>query len=763
MTDTTGPGDLRAVLRMLSSPGPDAATAYEEEMLGWGTDEWRRLLLHLPWDAYTFLGEFEQSWDTVIDDLHRWCGLFDGRPASERQRYRPVFGRLGLLLLTLVSLRHSYGRRYRRAEATGAQPSHDCEALCRPLLCEAAVREALAALYAPDAPPPAAVPEGHADDPAVNAEWDGIDFGSLRFHRHGTTSFILHGQSAATVQGRRRSFALKCILHPYLRVPAIVRNTRRYQERYSVPDDEARHLARVWASSSRWILMDFVPGETLAEHLRRRIGSDAPGGEIRADLLEQLGRKLFEALAGLEEVGLNHCDLSPSNIIIRSHGPDDMSFVLVDLGVNYLYSHDVPGVDGPDAAYVAPEVRTDAGQHDRADLYSVGRLLIAMAGMRNEPDGTVPDAFYAETPLMARFIEDLTDRDPRNRLVIFRPDPGHGCYRQLRRFFEEELEAVKAARDQRPDTDKPWLLAVLGLYTPLAGAPARQRRLWQVRRAQSLYTDQRRGMYARWLLLWSRVSALAWYVAAFVVITWWLRDLGWNWGNHLVTLLQRVGSSSEDEFPVLDAFRADDYPIPDFSGNLPVRAVGLSFLLVGARYYQNLFAGITPRVTGRHQGRLSVSAFLAETSMRMFSLVAFVLVLVPTLVQRDWWPLCTAIGVFCVFLANWSCLSFAREAVRRARAHGLSTVPGGRISGLESFGSWTPSAAFYAFATSTIGTMIFLDLVEDVYVYAAAVASINIVLFYVIKCSGSSAADVRVALGRACLAAERVRYVSSRR
>jgi hypothetical protein len=190
--------------------------------------------------------------------------------------------------------------------------------------------------------------------------------------------------------------------------------------------------------------------------------------------------------------------------------------------------------------------------------------------------------------------------------------------------------------------------------------------------------------------------------------------------------------------------------------------VGMSFLLVGARYYQNLFAGLTPLVAGLRQGRLSVLAVLAEAQMRLFSVMAFILVLPPTVVQRRWWPIFTAIGILFTFFCNWSCLAFARLAVQRAHARRLSTVPTGRIAGLEGFSDWTPSGAFYAVATWAIGLSIYFGLVRDVFVYAGAVTAINTVLFYVIKCSGTSAADVRVGIGRACLAAERLRYSSDR-
>lgn len=763
---------LRTVLRAVGDgPEPDRRAA-EEELSAWTGHSLRRVLLDLPVDRKSFRGRFEQSWDAVIADLGRWCTGFRSRPAPVQQRLEPVFGYLGLLLVTLVSLRHTDEQRYRRvpdgpagAARFSSQPGHDCRGLCAAMLAEAPVRAAIRTMYAPDA---YLVPElaELAPDRTSRLEWDRIDFDTLRFHRHGTTSFILTGLPRDAVQGQRRPLALKCIVYPYLRVPSIVRATREYLSRFGTLRADVEHVAGVWASSHSWILMDYVAGETLAEHLDRRLGlgGDEPGpaGAIRIDLLAELGRQLFVAMTDLDRAGLRHHDLSPSNIIV-AHRPDRDSprFVLVDLGVNHLYTHAMPGLDGPDSVFVAPEVRAGDEGARTSDLYSVGQLLIAFSGGPDLADGQVPDRFYAETPVLARFVEDLVGREPGHRLLIFTPDPDRPLYPQLRTVFDEELTAVAASRPARSLPGGRLVNQLADLVRPLAGAPGRQRRIWRIRRTQQLYRDPRRSMYARWLLFWSWLSASAWYLGSAILITWWLRDLSWDWGNQAIALWQRAAGTPADEFPYLDALRAPDYPVADPLGNLPVRIVGLSFLLVGARYYQNLFAGLTPLVAGLDQGRLSWSALLAEVFIRLQSVAALVFVLPPTLIQRDWWPIFTAIGITVSFLTNWSCLSFARAALRQANDRGLSTVPARRVASLEAFADWTPSAGFYAAGCWVIGLFIYVGFVGDVFVYAGAVAAINVVLFYLIKCSGGGATDVRVGLGRAFLAAERVRLLAA--
>lgn len=703
-----------------------------EPLATWREPEWRAALADLPLDGPTFAARFEHSWDHHITAITEWWFRDNADQSGELRGY------LGLLLLTLRSLRHS--ERYR---STGTSDGHDCDQVCRPLVRDPAVREAIRRIYHPT-----------TDAETVESEWANIDFTTLEFHRHGTTSFILTGRPRRPRQGQLPTFALKCIIYPYLRIPTIGRATREYAAAYDITSrGEVRHLVHVWASDDRWILMDFVAGETLADLLRRDGG--APDGELRLDLLDRLGQELFHAMEELDACDLGHGDLSPSNIIVT---PGDRgTFKLIDLGVNYLYTHAVTGASGPDATYVAPEVR--AGDDTaRADLYSVGRLLVAFGRVDDGADGGVPDAYYAEAPQLARFIEDLTDADPEHRLLVFQPDGPEPLYQQLRTFFGEELAAVRVAQGERSPHPR-WLASLIDLCRPLLGMPSRQRRLWKLRRQQRL-AGTRRGLHVRSLLFWSLVAATTWYLELALVTIWLLRDLNLDWGNQAIAVLQRLTSTPEDQFPYLDLLRADDYPIPDLAGNLPVRVVTLSFAIVGARYYQGLFAAITPLAAGRHNRGLRVRAVVAETFMRLAAVVPLLLLLPPTLVERRWWPLFTAIGTTFVFLVNWSVLVFARAAIRQARAVGVSTVSSERHPGLAAFAQWTPAALFYAVSVWVIGVLIYNGELNDVYVYAFGAAMVNLGLWYAIKL-GVNITPIRAGLSRACLAAERIRHITA--
>ena len=104
-------------------------------------------------------------------------------------------------------------------------------------------------------------------------------------------------------------------------------------------------------------------------------------------------------------------------VIYRDGRP---TFRLIDIGANYLYTYAFGALEGPDGQFVAPEVKADGAAGDKSDVYSLGKLLAMFGG--GEPGDIVPDEFYAHAPLLARFIEDLIDKDPDNRLLLFSPN-----------------------------------------------------------------------------------------------------------------------------------------------------------------------------------------------------------------------------------------------------------------------------------------------------------------------------------------------------
>lgn len=741
--------DLRTLVGVVPAVLAERDQALDQAASGWTVDGWREVLLDLPPDSGTFTAQLELPWDSVIDALTGWRTRFAGR---ERSELASLNGFAGLLLLTLLALRHSERR---RSPWDDEEPDHDCTVQCEQLATDPDVQDALRELYAP------------AGD---NDEWDVIDFRSLTFHRHGTTSFLLRGLPTGRRAGELKPFALKCIVYPFLRIPTIARATKGYATTYEPPENvEADHLVRVWASSDSWLLMDFIDGKTLAELLAESAGG--PAARLDLERLRTIGGELFSALADLEACEIEHGDLSPSNIlVVNVEGTQRLR--LVDLGVNFLYLHNLPGQDGADAAYVAPEIRALSRQVDpgaaveerarahgrpSGDLYSLGQLLILLGCGRLERDRTVPDVFYAEAPLLARFIEDLIDRDPGRRLLIFRPS-GERTYDSLRQDFAEELDAVVAAKSEGTHPHGvSWWRGMADLFTPLSGALGRQLRLWRKRRSQGLWRDPTRSFGVRRLLVWSTLATLTWGLCSVLVLMWTYRSAGLSWDNLIVVALQRLTGAASDEFPIIDQLRAPDYLIPERIAPVALGVLALSMTLVGVKYYQSLFASVTPWPLRWRTGALSWYGMAAEVAMRVPAFALSLLTLAGLLVQPRLWLLLTAFGMSVVTAINWLTSSFALTVLSSARSDGLSTVPA-QVPGLALFTSWIPGNVLYAVILWAVGILLYLDVLQDAMLYVVVITFLNVVQLYLVKC-GRQGPPIRAGLARASVTAERLRLV----
>jgi serine/threonine protein kinase len=142
-----------------------------------------------------------------------------------------------------------------------------------------------------------------------------------------------------------------------------------------------------------YLVMEYVPGENLAERMAKRPGVDC----------ERLAAELLGALAHIHAAGIIHRDVKPGNVLIAPDG----SAKLIDFGIALPKDATALTQTGHllgTARYIAPEVMAGGAASERSDLYSCGILLRDCSGDR--PEGRLP-------ALLAR----LTDEDPRRRPV----------------------------------------------------------------------------------------------------------------------------------------------------------------------------------------------------------------------------------------------------------------------------------------------------------------------------------------------------------
>lgn len=148
------------------------------------------------------------------------------------------------------------------------------------------------------------------------------------------------------------------------------------------------------AGDLAWFVMGYVPGETLADRLRRT-------GPLPASSIRRIGREIGWALAYAHERGVVHRDVKPENILLEQ-GTDraliaDFGIAIADHGPHA--SGEVAGT----ARFMAPEQALGEVVDGRADLYALGVTLYLAA------TGTYP---FEGNGSLALVAQQSTQRAP---------------------------------------------------------------------------------------------------------------------------------------------------------------------------------------------------------------------------------------------------------------------------------------------------------------------------------------------------------------
>lgn len=161
-----------------------------------------------------------------------------------------------------------------------------------------------------------------------------------------------------------------------------------------------RYVAHGTTSSGQsYLAMEWLDGESLSEHLRRRRPSVAE--------VVTLVRTVGEALASAHAKNIIHRDLKPSNIFLVGEGTDRPK--LLDFGIaritNLTRAATRTGMMLGTPGYMSPEqARGDRSLDARADIFALGCVLFE--GLTGRP------AFAGEHP-MALLAKILLQESPR--------------------------------------------------------------------------------------------------------------------------------------------------------------------------------------------------------------------------------------------------------------------------------------------------------------------------------------------------------------
>ena len=124
-----------------------------------------------------------------------------------------------------------------------------------------------------------------------------------------------------------------------------------------------------------FLIMELVPGESLAEMIRRR--QLAGGAQFPVAEVLEVAEQVAEALAVAHRAGVVHRDIKPANLIVDA----SMRVKVIDFGIARVIADDLPRLTGPGQylgtlAYASPEQAEGLLDLDgRADLYALGCTL----------------------------------------------------------------------------------------------------------------------------------------------------------------------------------------------------------------------------------------------------------------------------------------------------------------------------------------------------------------------------------------------------
>ena len=242
------------------------------------------------------------------------------------------------------------------------------------------------------------------------------------------------------------------------------------------------HIAGVYglheADGHRFIAMEFIPGEDLADAMNR--------GRLPAERVLQIMREVAEALEVAHESGVIHRDLKPANVRLNPEGKAKV----LDFGLAKAYdpatasdpmtsqtmtsAGTVAGLILGTASYMSPEQASGQPTDRRADILSFGVMLHEMLSGKRLFEGetvshTLADVLRAPIsmddipadvpPSMSSLVDRCLTRDKMRRLR----DIGEARIAIENTIANPDGPVESVRHDARKASRLPWIVAGLAL------------------------------------------------------------------------------------------------------------------------------------------------------------------------------------------------------------------------------------------------------------------------------------------------------------
>ncbi len=283
-----------------------------------------------------------------------------------------------------------------------------------------------------------------------------------------------------------RQVALKSLSERWAQAPDARR--RLVHEARAAAGLNQNNIAAVYdvveTADASWIVMEYAPGESLAEALRR--------GPLPPEAVVWVGVQLCDALTAAHARGIIHRDLKPANLVLSPDG----HLKVLDFGLaksldldTGAFTHSRPGIDFSVGGrlvgtlpYLPPEHILGEPVDERSDLYTAGVVLFELLTGRRPFDG--PDK-----KTIAQAIVDGRAPD----LAALRPE-----------LPDELVRVVRRAMTREPGDRPPTAGALRAELEQLSGAQSGWKTLTDLGRPFGLRIGSglsRRGRRRRRLIL----------------------------------------------------------------------------------------------------------------------------------------------------------------------------------------------------------------------------------------------------------------------
>src|SRR5262245_52990211 len=247
------------------------------------------------------------------------------------------------------------------------------------------------------------------------------------------------------------------------------------------------------AAGRRFLVMELVEGETLAERLKR--------GPLPIDEALEIARQITEALEAAHQKGIIHRDLKPANIKIL---PDGKVKVL-DFGLAKIYESETSSLDDSNsptllssigdgailgtAAYMSPEQARGNPVDKRTDIWALGCVIYEMlSGKQAFAGDNVSDTIASVLREEPRW-RALPSTTPRSIRVMLERCLQKDSRRRLRDAGDARIEIDDAGSDDEAEapTARRRVMPVAMVLALLVGAVLATA-LWSIFRGISAET-----------------------------------------------------------------------------------------------------------------------------------------------------------------------------------------------------------------------------------------------------------------------------------